>query len=188
MWPFPENPHTQFEALLKPHLSWLYRLSFHYTGDQHDAEDLVQELLLKLYPRLQELQQIEKLEPWLARVLYRLFVDTYRKSQRSVVHYTDEDNNLYNSHENDEPLPEEALSRQIDQQNLSEALEKLEEDQRLTILLHDVEGYNLQEIHDMTGIAVGTLKSRLSRSRKKLQMMLTKMERNSPTNVYTNKR
>ncbi len=68
-----------FEALLMPQLAQLHRLAYHYTGQQCDAEDLVQELLLKLYPRLKELQRVKKLRPWLAKALYRLFVDRCRQ-------------------------------------------------------------------------------------------------------------
>jgi sigma-70-like protein len=59
-----------FEDLLRPQVEYLYRLAWRFTGSVADAEDLVQDVLIKLFPRTQELLEIEKLRPWLARVLY----------------------------------------------------------------------------------------------------------------------
>ncbi|MFQ5488882.1 MAG: RNA polymerase sigma factor, partial [Gammaproteobacteria bacterium] len=70
---------AHFERLLRPHLEQLYRLAYRFTGNATDAEDLVQDLLIKIYPRREELKQVEKLRPWLARVMYNLFIDHKRR-------------------------------------------------------------------------------------------------------------
>src|SRR5213593_1511926 len=57
-----------FEDLLRPQVEYLYRLAWRFTGSVADAEDLVQDVLIKLFPRTQELLEIERLRPWLARV------------------------------------------------------------------------------------------------------------------------
>src|SRR6266850_6068124 len=72
-----------FEDLLRPQVEYLYRLAWRFTGSVADAEDLVQDVLIKLFPRTRELLEIERLRPWLARVLYRQFVDSIRKQARS---------------------------------------------------------------------------------------------------------
>ena len=77
---------SSFEALLQPHVAVLYRHAFRLTGNVSDAEDLVQDLLVKLYPRRRELTKIEKLRPWLFKVLYRLFIDQRRKASRNPLH------------------------------------------------------------------------------------------------------
>ncbi len=179
LWPFSKNSHSQFEQLLRPHLQQLYRLAYRYTGHRDDAEDLVQDLLLKLYPRLQEMQAIDKLGPWLSRVLYRLFVDQYRRHQRSPIDFTDDEQSVYESHESDEVDPVEVTHTQITNTVLNAALGRLKEEQRLLVLLHDVEGYSLQEINQMIDVPIGTLKSRLSRTRQKLQDIINKMEPHS---------
>src|SRR5258706_11531281 len=74
-----------FEDLLRPQVEYLYRLAWRFTGSVADAEDLVQDVLIKLFPRTQELLEIEKLRPWLARVLYNQFVDSVRRQARSPV-------------------------------------------------------------------------------------------------------
>lgn len=188
MWPFNKDSHTQFEHLLKPHLNRLYQLAYRYLGDRDDAEDLVQDLLLKLYPRLEEMQQIEKLGPWLSRVLYRLFIDQYRRDIRSPIDFTDEEDSIYRIHASHDPLPEDIVNNMSTHELLTTALDELKEEYRVLILLHDVEGYNLQEIEEMTGITIGTLKSRLSRSRKKLRKIINAMEPNATTFVLTSER
>ena len=68
-----------FEDLLRPQVEYLYRLAWRFTGSVADAEDLVQDVLIKLFPRTQELLDIEKLRPWLARVLYHQYIDSVRQ-------------------------------------------------------------------------------------------------------------
>src|SRR3989442_13998665 len=74
-----------FEDLLRPQVEYLYRLAWRFTGSVADAEDLVQDVLLKLYPRTRQLVDIEQLRPWLARVLYRQHVDLVRRPARSPI-------------------------------------------------------------------------------------------------------
>src|SRR5258708_14368480 len=76
---------SNFEKLLRPQVEYLYRLAWRFTGSVADAEDLVQDVLLKLYPRTRELVNIEQLRPWLARVLYRQYVDLVRQRARSPI-------------------------------------------------------------------------------------------------------
>ena len=79
-----ERPHDvpSFEELLAPHLRKLYRLAYRFTGQVADAEDLLQDVLVKLYERRDELSSIEDLGPWSSRVLYNRFVDKQRQYAR----------------------------------------------------------------------------------------------------------
>jgi len=179
VWPFRKDSHTQFEQLVRPHLKRLYSLAYRYTGQRDDAEDLVQDLLLKLYPRLEEMQQIDKLAPWLARVLYRQFIDQYRRKQRSPINYMDDEEAIYETQASDVAEPAEVVNSELTQDMLNNALNQLNEDQRTLIMLHDVEGYSLQEINKITDVPVGTLKSRHSRARSKLREIIRIMEPNA---------
>src|SRR6266481_1462055 len=78
-------PELNFEVLLRPQVEYLYRLAWRFTGSVADAEDLVQDVLIKLYPRTQELLGIQRLRPWLARVLYHQYVDSVRQRARSPI-------------------------------------------------------------------------------------------------------
>jgi RNA polymerase sigma-70 factor (ECF subfamily) len=171
-----QSEHEQFEELLQPHLHQLYKLAYRFTGQRADAEDLVQDVVVKLYPRLQEIQKIEQLGPWLARVLYRHFVDRVRSKQRSPLHLVDENGSVLDEHKDEIPDPAENVEAALLQDRLQEALNQLNEDQRALMILHDVEGYTLNEIHTMHDVSIGTLKSRLNRARSRLRELLKNME------------
>ncbi len=171
-----QSEHEQFEELLQPHLHKLYKLAYRFTGQQADAEDIVQDVVVKLYPRLQEMQKIEQLGPWLARVLYRHFVDRVRSKQRSPLHLVDGNESALDEHKDETPEPAENVEAALLQERLQEALNKLNEDQRALMILHDVEGYTLNEIHTMFDVSIGTLKSRLNRARSRLRELLKNMK------------
>lgn len=175
IWPFRLSDHQQFEHLVRPHLKKLYQLAFRFTGQQADAEDLVQDVLVKLFPRLDEMRAIEKPGPWLARVLYRHFIDQYRSQQRSILQQV-EDDSIFEAYGDERTGPAQDMDLSLLQNRLQSCLDKLNDDQRLLVILHDVEGYTLSEIHKLQDVSIGTLKSRLNRARGKLRDLLKNME------------
>ncbi len=174
-WSARKDPHQQFELLLRPHLKQMYRLGYRLTGNREDAEDLVQDVLLKLFPKLEEMKVIERLSPWLSRVLYRQFVDKYRQQQRQALDLVDDDIEEEQLAERvTNTGPEVMASSELTLGILSQAIDRLNEDQRQLILLHDVEGYSLPELQDLLDVPLGTLKSRLSRARGQLRESIKK--------------
>ncbi len=165
-----------FEALVRPHLKPLYRIAYRMTGRHEDAEDLIQELLTKLYPRRHELIEVERLRPWMVRVMYRLFIDNRRRQSRSPVHLSIDNNpavidsidNLPAEHGDPETNIEEATRIR----QLLLAVEQLSEDHRSVLSLHDIEGYTLEEMQIILDCPIGTLKSRLHRARARLRALL----------------
>lgn len=163
---------SPFEDLVQPHINYLYRLAYRFCGNQEDAEDLVQDLLIKLYPRRDEVAAIEKLRPWLVTSLYRMFVDGTRKKARSPLELIDDETAFFDARENDEAMPDEVLAedQRIDQ--IQSAFNRLSEDHRVLLTLHDIEGYRLVELESMLGTPVGTLKSRVHRARARMRDLL----------------
>ncbi len=160
-----------FEALVSPHVEQLYRLAYRYTGQQADAEDLVQDLLIKLYPRTKELQQVAQLRPWLAKSLYYLYIDRYRAKQRNPIEFGQE-HNVEEHPSLDAHQGELSPQRQDTIRDLQRAIEHLSDDHRILILMHDVEAYTLTELETILDTPLGTLKSRLHRGRAKLRKQL----------------
>lgn len=161
----------RFEKAIRPWLSDLRRLAIRLTGNADDGEDLLQEMLLRLQPRLEEIAALDQPRPWLARVLYRLFVDQWRR-RRSAPDIDDE------SGVDDQPgisdLPDEAFEHALTRQRLQAALDDLPAFQRELVVLHDVEGYTLTEIARIADTPTGTLKSRLHRARAVLREHLVR--------------
>src|SRR5438552_1112042 len=73
----------QFEFLMRGHVPALYRYAYRWTGDVDQAEDLVQEALTRVFQELPQLLQTERVRPWVARVMYRIFIDNLRRTKRS---------------------------------------------------------------------------------------------------------
>jgi RNA polymerase sigma factor (sigma-70 family) len=175
--PGANDPAGQFDRLLRPLLPTLFRQAYRWTGARDRAEDLVQELLLRLYPRLDELARLDRLQPWAIRVMYRIFVDQHRRASNSPVRPMhelpgrgdDTGEDPMERYADEAPQPDELAERELLGERLAVAWNLLGEDHRVVVALHDIEGYRLEEISSMLEVPVGTLKSRLSRARDKLR-------------------
>ncbi|MDX1696613.1 MAG: RNA polymerase sigma factor [Ketobacteraceae bacterium] len=158
---------TAFAQLVAPHVKTLYRMAYRWTRHDEDAEDLVQDVLVKVLSRMEELRSKDKPGPWLVKVLYHRYVDVYRHRKASPV---DEHNPA------DEEFTAEGQTedseRYMLQQALQKALYELEPEQREVVILHDVEGYTAVEAGEIMAISVGTVKSRLHRARNRLKETL----------------
>ena len=169
-----QSEQATFEKLLRPHMERLYRLSFRLTGNKAEAEDLFQDVLVKVFARLDELVQIDHPGSWLSRVVYNHFIDNRRRyaRQRMVIV---EESQL--PEKNLESLPGGCNPQQMNERldnimRLEKALDRLSDEHRLVVLLHDSEGYKLEEIQELTGDPLGTVKSRLHRARARLREFL----------------
>jgi len=170
-----ENHNATFEKLVQPHFDRLYRLAFRLTGRKAEAEDLFQELLIKAYSKLDDLVAIDEPGSWLSRVMYNLFIDERRRFARQRMHTVEEGflpgDGLEGFPGTDNPEADHRRYEQLKQ--LDTALAQLSDNHRVIVLLHDTEGYKLEEIHTLMGIPVGTVKSRLHRARARLREILT---------------
>lgn len=175
----------EFDALLREHIPALYRAAYRWTGAADQAEDLVQELLTRLYPRLDELRGLEQIKPWALRVMYRLFVDQLRRQRNSPVQFgldTSEDDDT-DGRWVDELEPEILVDRELSQARIVAAWSELSEDHRVVLSMHDIEEYSLVEIAAMTDTPIGTLKSRIHRARARLRDLLSREPSDSSNRV-----
>jgi len=165
------NRNASFESLLRPHLDRLYRMAYRLAGNRAEAEDLFQEVLTKVFPRLDDLIEIESPGPWLCRIMYNHFIDDRRRYARQRLVAVPEDQLPGEGIDavSGGVTPEQESARNDNIIRVENALDQLSEEHRLVVLLHDCEGYKLIEIQDLTGTPVGTLKSRLHRARARLR-------------------
>jgi RNA polymerase sigma-70 factor (ECF subfamily) len=163
----------RFSALLGPHMDRLYRLAYRLTGNAADAQDLLQDVLIKLYERERELSSIETLAPWLCRVLYNQFVDDARNQKRRRLKLITLGADQHPEHSDEaDAFTVSDGRRQFDISALRNAIASLSIEHRTVLLMHDAEGYKLEEIQQITGVPVGTIKSRLHRGRARLRELL----------------
>ena len=166
-----------FDQLVEAHINDMYSLALHLTGSKESAEDLVQDVFVNLNARQMSFGHVRNPRAWLAKILYRTFVDQWRREQRSAmtfVSYTDSETREYWVESIPSPglSPDANLESYQEQKKLLMALDFLNDEQKHLIVLHDVEGYTLAEIEQITGTPRGTLKSRLHRGREKLMAKL----------------
>jgi len=169
----------EFAQLMREHVPTLYRSAYRWTGAVDRAEDLVQQLLLRLYPRLAELRELDRVRPWALRVMYRIFVDELRRERASPVQFGAElpaDSGTLSAEDeawlDPGPGPAELAEQELTQERLVRAWERLGEEHRAVLSLHDIEDYTLPELAEIMDIPLGTLKSRLHRARARLRELL----------------
>ena len=168
-----------FEAQIAPYIDHMYCLAYRFTNSTPAAEDLVQDVLIKVYRMRKQFTDLDQPKPWLARVLYREFVDRWRREKRGAVNFSTldaEDEGRTWEIEDETVNPEREVAGSQLQQQLVEALDELNPDQRTLVMLHDVEGYTLDELSVVLSLPIGTVKSRVHRARAKLREILGRSE------------
>jgi RNA polymerase sigma-70 factor (ECF subfamily) len=169
-----------FEQVAREHSPRMFRLALHLTGRREDAEDLVQETMVRALPALHRFEGRSSLSTYLIRALTNLWKNRLRSRSRSrIVDWVrgrgrDEDDRGDPLLEHADPRPGaddhlEAADRAV---AVREAVARLEPSRRLTLLLREVEEMSYEEIATMTGVPVGTVRSRLARARDDLRGLL----------------
>lgn len=169
-----------FEAGVLAQLDSLYRTARRMTSNQQEAEDLVQETMLKAFRFANQYQRGTNLRAWLFRILNTSAINRYRKQ---ATHPTPaslpegEDFYLYNrikdlsGQELNAGAEEEVLSHYLDE-DVYTALQNLPPNFRMAVILADIEGLSYKEIAESLQIPIGTVMSRISRARRQLQQSL----------------
>lgn len=171
-----QNRYIEFEKEAIPHMDAIYNYALRMTGDEDDADDLVQETFMKAFRFFDKFEKGTNCKAWLFRIMKNSFINDYRKNTKepNKVDY-DDVQNFYENIKSDEVETKhyelDAFSDLLDD-DISEAIEKLPEDFRTVIILNDIEGFTYEEIADFVDIPVGTVRSRLHRARKMLYVQL----------------
>ena len=158
-----------WEEVARQYGRFLYTVAYRLTGNREDAEDLVQEVLLRVRRGL-ETYQPGSMEGWLSRIATNAFLDDVRRRRRRPEDLLPE--------EPDWVLPpsagaDDVLAAEVLPDDVQEALRGLPEEFRAAVVLCDVVGLSYQEIGDSLGIPVGTVRSRIHRGRAMLRKALS---------------
>lgn len=165
----------ELERCLQSYRPMLLALALRLTRDTHDAEDLVQDTLVRACTRWRQLANRETAAGWLATMQRNLFINQYRRRQRgpSFAELSEESVSAISgdAHTEIESAEKSAL-RTLENRALLQAIRALPKDYREAIVLADIERIPYQEIADRTGAPIGTVRSRIARGRRRLQRSL----------------
>jgi RNA polymerase sigma-70 factor (ECF subfamily) len=156
-----QQPVPDWEGVARQYGRFLYTVAYRLTGNGDDAQDLVQEVLIRVRRGLATYQP-GSMEGWLSRIATNVFLDDVRRSQRRPVEALPErpDRVLPPA-----PAPEDALAAAVLPDDVQAAILRLPDEFRTAVVLCDVAGLSYAEIGDALDVPVGTVRSRIHRGR-----------------------
>jgi RNA polymerase sigma-70 factor (ECF subfamily) len=157
-----------WEEVARDHGRFLYTVAYRLTGNHEDAQDLVQEVLLRVRRGLATYEP-GSLEGWLSRITTNAFLDEMRRRKRRPLDVVPEVPEAKLAVDGD---PEAALARTTLPDDIQEALRELPEEYRAAIVLCDVLSYDYAEIARQLDVPIGTVRSRIHRGRAQLRKAL----------------
>ena len=172
---------AEFERVALPQLSHLYTSAFYLSKDKAEAEDLVQETYIRALRFFDKFQPGTNCRAWLLSILRNLFINRYQQKKREAERVDWEKiDQVYESiveqgekaERADKDNPETLLISQLMDEEVEEALKKLPEEYRTAIVLVDIEELSYEEAAKVMDCAIGTIRSRVSRGRRMLQVAL----------------
>jgi RNA polymerase sigma-70 factor, ECF subfamily len=161
-----------FEVLYNLHKRRVYSLCLRMTTNTAEAEDLTQEAFLQLFRKIGTFRGESAFSTWLHRMAVNVVLMQLRKKGLQVVPLDDENEGEEETPKKDYGAQDNVLAGSIDRLQLKNAIDRLPPGYRSIFVLHDVEGFEHNEIADMVGCSIGNSKSQLHKARMKLRELL----------------
>ncbi|KAB3527267.1 RNA polymerase sigma factor [Alkaliphilus serpentinus] len=173
-----DNNGVEFEELVREFEKKVYNISYSITENKDDALDVSQEVFLKVYRRIHTFRGDSSIATWLYRITINTCWDYLKKRNKQKSNYTncfnDEKHTLINAEGVDDwKTPEDIHDVKELQAIVREAINHLTDDQRVVVVLRDLQQLSYNEIAEILNCSLGLVKSRLSRGRTKLREILT---------------
>jgi RNA polymerase sigma-70 factor (ECF subfamily) len=178
-----------FHDLVRRHSRTIFRVAYRMTGNEHDADDVVQETFLRAYRQIDRFEERANFGTWLHRIAVNCSLDLLRARSRhdkhhSKEHYeTGEDNDMTREFESSDPQPDRLLLSAELKQHVLVALERLSGNERTAFMLRHFEGMPVEQIGQTLGIQVNAAKHTIFRAVKKLRESLEPLVRKTQCNI-----
>ncbi|MBZ5725766.1 MAG: sigma-70 family RNA polymerase sigma factor [Acidobacteriia bacterium] len=170
---------TAWEELVRLHTRRIYGLCYRFTGSGSEAQDLTQEVFLRVFRTLRTFRSAEgSFGTWLARVTRNLLIDHYRRTRQERVTDSIEEQlpNMEEEGGSASARPDHAVAGREASEILQATLQRLSPDLREAVVLRDLQEMEYREIADVLRIPEGTVKSRINRGRAELARLLRKQK------------
>ncbi len=158
-----------WDDVVREHSARVYRLAYRLTGNSYDAEDLTQEVFVRVFRSLGTYTP-GTFEGWLHRITTNLFLDLARRRQR--IRFEGLGEETAGRLRGDEPTPAQAFDARHFDADVQDALRALAPEYRAAVVLCDIEGLSYEEIAGTLGVKLGTVRSRIHRGRAQLRVAL----------------
>ena len=158
------------EEIVRKIQKHVYAVFSHLTNKKEDISDLTQEALLKIAKNFYQLKNINNFKSWVNQIITNIYYDFIRKNPNKFIELTEDDMNEIKDKLGCEP-GEKCLITETEKL-IRSAIFTLPKNLRITLVLREYEGLSYEEIAKITNTAIGTVKSRISRARLKLQQEL----------------
>jgi RNA polymerase sigma-70 factor, ECF subfamily len=164
---------SAFQTLVERHRSMVYRIAYQFAGNHHDAEDIAQEVFIKIYRSLDRFRHDAQLTSWMYRIAMNACIDHSRRRSGMAAPFGEEaEQRMLNTPE-DRPGPEASAYAGELGQVLEHEIRRLPNGQRIVFVMRHHQGMKLCEIADALGLAEGTVKRQLHAAVHRLRQVLS---------------
>jgi len=168
---------SAFESLIEGYQKKVFNIALRMIGDYEDANDLAQEVFIRIYKSIKGFKEQSSFSTWVYRITTNVCLDELRKRKnKNVVSLDDDikfdDSEMKRQVEDVKPTPEAVVERDETRRIVSDAISKLSSEHRTAIILRDIQGFSYEEISRIINCPEGTVKSRINRARKALKEIL----------------
>lgn len=161
-----------FEELVLCYEKKIYNYCHRMTNNSHDAEDLTQEVFIRVYRSLRSFKGSSQFTTWVYRIAHNICIDRYRRARIPFVSLSSggfEDDERDMDLPSCDPSPEDKVISMEEQQMILKCITKLKPKYRSVIVLRDIQHFSYEEIADILNLPMGTVKSQISRARTTLR-------------------
>ena len=158
-----------FNRLMEQHERRMYAVALRMCGNREDAQDCLQEAMLRVYRAIGGFKGQSSFSTWVYRITMNTCLDELRRKKNRQSTSLDSLLDMGWSPSDDTNAPEKQAMRSELRRNLNRAIQELPEEMRSAVVLREIQGFSYEEIAHMLEINVGTIKSRISRGREKLR-------------------
>lgn len=172
---FQQGSTDAYNEIVHRYKDKLVNFVYRYTGNYDDCEDIAQETLIKVYTSKHLYKEIAKFSTWIYTIAINLSKTKLIKKQKMKTFSLSD---AYDDEDKDFDIPDEAFTPDVDanakflSRHIQNALNQINENYRNLVVMRDIEELSYEEIAEITGLPMGTVKSRINRGREKLQELL----------------
>ena len=177
---FKKGDRSAFEMLVVRHQRQVYNLAYRITRLPDEAQELTQDIFIKVYQKLDTFRGEAAFKTWLYQVAANHAKNRLKYLKRRKYYYSEsidepiegQNGSMTKQYISDNPTPDQTVSSSQVSEIVQQKLAQLPEEQRIVVTLRDIQGFDYEEIAQITGLALGTVKSRIHRGRLELKQKL----------------